>query len=294
MNILSKNEIIELYKNNKVNLCNILKCKYIDTYEYIDSLFGESDIQTNKFSEKIYKYVFPNEGYCKICKKKTFFRSFSDGYMRTCSRGCQQIDIASKYGVKNLFQSEYIKNKIKKTNLIKYGFESAMKNPEVLKKIKNTKKERYGNENYVNMDKVRKTMLSRYNVEHPSHFPDYERRWQKGCKKKKEYQLPSGQKIFLQGYEPQALNILLEKYKESDIDVSKTKNIFYKMDNKKHIFWPDFYLKSENKFIEVKSKFTYERWKLVNELKMKSCKEQNINIEFWILNKKGEIQEKIL
>jgi hypothetical protein len=61
-----------------------------------------------------------------------------------------------------VFQSEQIKDKIKKTHLEKRGVEYPMQCEEVKKKAKITKKEKYGDENYVNVEQIRKTKEERY------------------------------------------------------------------------------------------------------------------------------------
>jgi hypothetical protein len=42
-----------------------------------------------------------------------------------------------RYGVKNAFESEDIRNKIKETNIQKYGTASAIQSEEIRKKIEN-------------------------------------------------------------------------------------------------------------------------------------------------------------
>ncbi len=66
----------------------------------------------------------------------------------------------------------------------------------------------------------------------------------------------------VQGYEPQALDELLETYAESDL-IIKEKNIekeigpiMNKLDGKARRYYPDLYIRSENKIVEVKSSYT--------------------------------------
>lgn len=174
--ILSKEEILNLYENNKQNLCRVLKTKYITTYNFIDINFTyvkpnniHNNSGKNKFSEKIYQYVYNIKGICKQCNiNPTTFRSFSEGYFDFCSYQCQHLNIASKYGVTNLFQSEKIKQKIKETSLKKYGTESPMQSEFIINKGKISKLERYGDKNYVNIEKFKKTCMERYGVSNPN------------------------------------------------------------------------------------------------------------------------------
>ena len=48
-------------------------------------------------------------------------------------------------------------------------------------------------------------------------------------------------------------------------------------------YYPDFYIKSENKIIEVKSKWTFEKWKEKNLAKERACIEQNFLFKMIVL-----------
>jgi len=56
--------------------------------------------------------------------------------------------INEKYGVDNVFELDFVKNKIKKTNLERYGFEYPILNDDIRRKIKKTNLERYGVDHY--------------------------------------------------------------------------------------------------------------------------------------------------
>lgn len=107
--------------------------------------------------------------------------------------------------------------------------------------------------------------------------------------KYKDFTLPSGRIVRLQGYEPQILEQLLYDYKETDICIgikeihNEIGKICYKENNKEHRYYPDFFIKSTNTIIEVKSKWTYEKWKNRNELKKLACETMGYNFEFRIL-----------
>lgn len=133
------------------------------------------------------------------------------------------------------------KQKTKITFLRKYG----VTNPNKTKEVR---------------DKIKKTNLERYGVEYSSQNPEVMEKTQRNAKKYKEYTLPSGKVIKVQGYEPFALNDLLKIYKEEDI-ITERKDIpriTYKTDDKTRYYFPDIYIKSINKIIEVKSTWTYK------------------------------------
>jgi len=56
------------------------------------------------------------------------------------------------------------------------------------------------------------------------------------------------------------------------------------VDNRFHRYFPDFYIKSENKIIEVKSAWTYNINFDINQLKMQSCLNKKYNFEFMIID----------
>jgi len=76
--------------------------------------------------------------------------------------------------------------------------------------------------------------------------------------KSKDYKLPSGKVIKLQGYENKMMDDLLVEYDESEIltDRKDMPKLFYTQDNKTHKYYPDFYIPSTDTIIEVKSEWT--------------------------------------
>ena len=136
-------------------------------------------------------------------------------------------------------QREEHKERIKKTNKERYGVEIASKSDIVKEKIKKTNNERYGGNSAMSDTKIREKCF-------------------KKMKDRKEYKFPSGRIEYVQGYEPQALDILLKKYDENDIVCSNSPTIYYSFNGNKHLHVTDIFIKSENKIIEAKSKWTFE------------------------------------
>ncbi|HRW21443.1 MAG TPA: hypothetical protein P5509_05675 [Bacteroidales bacterium] len=105
----------------------------------------------------------------------------------------------------------------------------------------------------------------------------------------KDYVLPSGEIVKVQGYESKALEILLTVFKEHDIlinlkDIHNRIGIIrYNFELKDRRYYPDFYIKSTNTIIEVKSQWTFDKWKEKNLAKQKACLEQGFNFKFIIL-----------
>ena len=133
-----------------------------------------------------------------------------------------------------------------------------MKNPEVVDKMIATKIAKYGG-------------MDTYN-----HY--------------KEFTFPSGRMEKVQGYEPRALNDLLKTHDESDLVVGRSKissyigivKYFDPVANRMRYYYPDIYIISERKIIEVKSSRTYDKQKNTNELKKQAILNKNLDFEFFI------------
>lgn len=197
-----------------------------------------------------------------------------------------------KYGVENPFQSEVCKEKAKKTNMEKLGVEFAAQSKEVKDKIKETCIEKYGVDNPMKnkevQDKGKATNIARRGVANVMQDKAvYDKA--NNSFKKKEYIFPKGKKIMLQGYENYALDILIKDgYDEEDvlIDSKRIPTIDYELEDGTHFFYPDIYIKSEKKFVEVKSTYTYSKFENKNLEKLKQT--NHLNLEYWIFEKYGK------
>jgi len=109
----------------------------------------------------------------------------------------------------------------------------------------------------------------------------------KSCLKYKDFIMPSGKIVKIQGYEPQFLTELLKTYQEDDIIIRK--RIHYQFKEKEHNYFPDFFIKSKNWIIEVKSEWTFKQHEEQNLAKRKACLKQGYNFSFVIFNKRGTI-----
>lgn len=205
-----------------------------------------------------------------------------------------------KYGFEHALDNPDIKEKSRITNNLKYGGNSSMCSDEIKNKSKKTNRKKHGTDWYVQSEdfkrKFRESMISKYGVEQVMHYtPSFEKSLNTSYKRK-IFVFPSGRVEKIQGYEGFALNELLSKgYKEEDIVVSnkeieKYTGIIWYTDSeeKKRKYYPDMYIVTENKIIEVKSKYTYETNISVNKEKRKASELLGIYFEFWIYNDKGE------
>jgi hypothetical protein len=190
-----------------------------------------------------------------------------------------------KFGYKSPFESPDILIKSKKTMTKRYGAPHAFQVTSFYDKFKLTMTKRYGAPHALQvpdiMEKKKSTCLDRYGAEYPTQNFDIHRKQLSSSFLKKPYTLPSGQIITLQGYEPLALDILLSHYDETDIEIYP-EPVHYFFD-KSRLYYPDFYIKSTNTIIEVKSQFTYDLEKYKTNAKLQACIQQGYNIFLMIL-----------
>jgi len=110
-----------------------------------------------------------------------------------------------------------------------------------------------------------------------------------GCHREKGYIMPSGAVKIIQGYEPLALDILLEKYNENYIKIDGNVPIISWIDNNhiSHKYTPDIYLSNENKLIEVKSTWTYNQPYSNGRMLLipRACIKLGYKYEYWVFDK---------
>lgn len=193
------------FYNNLRYKCNVndnilVKVKDLPSQSHIkitaicDNCGEENYISIQKYNKNFNNYNFYT---CKRCShikiKKTNNEKYGVNYP------LQNVNIYNKlistniekYGVKNVFQSNKIKDKIKSTNNEKYGVDYPQQNINILQKSNNTnnirygfsrpakslliqdkckrtKYNKYGNEFFNNIEKIKSTILDRYNVDNIS------------------------------------------------------------------------------------------------------------------------------
>lgn len=193
-----------------------------------------------------------------------------------------------KYGVEHALQvkefntkfKETLKNKDwsetislrRKTFLDTTGVDHQLKIPEIMKKVKETN-------------------LKRYGVENPSQCSEIAERKIKSSYRRKEFTLPSGKTVMLQGYEGHTLTRLLETFDESEITVEQKNmpTIWYELDGETHRYFPDMFIAKENRIIEVKSDHTMRLHLRKNIAKRNRCLELGYSFTFEIYNSRLEL-----
>lgn len=135
-------------------LNNNEKRKYID-----DILLCYDEYLTN--DEICKKLKITISCYGSLCKFGKIKRTSAQH-----QKMCENSNL-KKFGVKNVYQLQTVKDKIKNQNLEKYGVEYNWQRDDVKKKCKQIKLERYGNENYRNDEKIKQTCIERYGATSP-------------------------------------------------------------------------------------------------------------------------------
>jgi DNA repair protein RadC len=113
----------------------------------------------------------------------------------------------------------------------------------------------------------------------------------------KDYIMPSGQILQIQGYENYALDYLLqtENVCEDDI-ITGCKNVptiwYNDIDGKKRRHFVDIFIPNQNRCIEVKSTWTAHINNATIFLKQLAAKELGYNYEIWVYDGKGQIVNK--
>mgnify|MGYP005854783961 CR=1 FL=1 len=213
-------------------------------------------------------------------------------------RPCENKDINEKrintLGVKapillkSKAEIKQLMNKRKENCLEKYGLISPNSLPHIIEKSRKTNIERYGVDTTLNFYwlydewniKKRATSLKNYGSLHPMQNEDYFNYHQKRLFRRKKYIFPSGRVEYVQGYEPQILDELINHFEEEDIVCGKgLPEIWYEFNDKRRRYFPDIYIKSRNMIIEVKSIYTYNKGIEQNHYKMTACLDAGYN--FW-------------
>lgn len=286
----------EFYKES----CGDPKCEKLirqkRTEEGITKKYGVKNIsQTEEWREKVKKTNLERRGVEWNTQSSELIKAAVKSLKENKDEIVKKREITCKkrYGVEYPSKNKDIINKRRNTNLKKYGHICVLQNDDIKIKSKQTNLKNLGVEHQLQSDitknKIKKTCIKKYGIDHPMKDSKIFKKQLNNSYKSKNYTLPSGKIVKVQGYEPQALNKLLEKYKESDLIIQDDKiekkigKIEYEIDGKNHRYYPDIYIIPENKIIEVKSTYTYQKDLEVNFAKMNACIEAGMSFEFMII-----------
>lgn len=216
------------------------------------------------------------------------------------------LETSKRFEMLNLYRlpycegcsKKYMIEKQKKTCIEKFGVDNAGRLPEIIEKIKNTFQEKFGGhpkQTIEVQDKWKATCLQKYGG-HPNQNKEVQAKSEINSFAFKDYMMPSGNLIKYQGYENVALDELVQIYEEDDIAIGRSNvpTIDYFIGDEKHVYFPDFFIRSKNKIIEVKSEWTIQLRRANIEEKALATVKAGYKYEIWIYNeKKIKVQTKI-
>jgi len=266
--------------------------------------------------------------YCKQQFALTKFVSIRDGYKQQqyCSTSCRSRDpaFAEKIAKTNLQRYGHTNNmwgatrtKTKEKWVDKYGVDNPMKRPEILEKCKGTNRknlgvdwpaqsakvqslykssslEKYGVDHIFKTGKSKSTCFARYGVDNPMQHPPIFERAQRY--KRKAGTLPSGKTYSYQGFENVGIQGLLENgILEEDLiisDVEKIPSIEYwnPVKGRMCVYYPDIFVKTENRLIEIKSSWTLKAQLQENLAKHEAAKVLGFKHEIWVCSPKKVLE----
>ena len=216
------------------------------------------------------------------------------------------LDTSKRFEMLNLYRlpycescsKKYMVEKQKKTCIEKFGVDNAGRSPEIIEKIKNTFQEKFGGhpkQTIKVQDKWKATCLEKYGG-HPNQNKEVQAKSEINSFAFKDYMMPSGCVVKYQGYENIAIDELVQIYEEEDIAIGRSNvpTIDYFVGEEKHVYFPDFFIRSENKIIEVKSEWTIQLRRANIEEKALATVKAGYKYEMWIYNdKKVKVQTKV-
>jgi hypothetical protein len=212
----------------------------------------ENNTTYNNYTKLINKY---NTYRCKECginhRKMIFIEKY--GVDNPTKSKCISSKISSCYKSKSEEEKIKIKEKQKKTFFEKYG-DWFIKGDLYKEKVKITSLANYGTDDYRSSEsfknKVKETLFIKYGVKNAF---ELEKSYNKAWFGNKINGIHLESEIKYQGtYELD----FIEKYYQK-LQIEKIDPIEYLFENTKRRYYPDFYIKSINLIIEVKSTYTY-------------------------------------
>lgn len=254
-----------------------------------------------KYSKELLEEILLEGGACVLEEYKSYNQRMKVKFRCSCG-----IEASKRFEMLNLYRLAYcegcslkVKEKHKqKTNLERYGFINTGSIQSVKDKIQNTYKEKFGmhpKKTKEVQDKWKATCLEKYGG-HPNQNIDVQIKSESNSYHYKDYMLPSGNLVKYQGYENTALDELVQIYEEEDIGIGRSNVpvIEYHVGDVKHVYFPDFFIKSENKIIEVKSEWTIKLRRGNVEEKALATIAAGYKYEIWIYSdKRVKVETKV-
>ena len=149
----------------------IFNTLYKNGTHYLETCGDENcfRIIAQKHGEQTKLERYGNPHYANPEKRKEKYSKLSDEEKKE-KQHQRELKMLEHYGVKNPFQLESVKEKIKKTNMERYGVEYVQQSDFIKQKFKTTCNNKYGVDNPAKTkqakDKMKNTCMERYGVEY--------------------------------------------------------------------------------------------------------------------------------
>lgn len=229
----------------------------------------EFPLQSQEIQDKISLVFQATMGASRPFLSESFLQKMKEKYGHEwfcCTDRYKEI-MLEKYGVENYIQSDHCKEMMM---------------------------EKYGSEYFIQSNRYKEIMMDKYGAESPMQCPELFRLAQKSSYCRRSYICPDGKTFMVLGYEDKALD---ELFREEEIDViyageDERIPIFSYIDKagKEHKYYPDIYIPDQNRIIEVKSIYTYNRDRKKTLYKALKVSEDHL-FELRLYNSKKEIAE---
>ena len=246
----------------------IKKQNCVSTKQGMKEKYGVENIsQTAEWREKVKRTNLERRGVMWNTQAEEFIKARDSAWQDDKEERLRKKKETNveRYGHESPTQNDVVKRKLIDTIKSSYEFNVLRKD-----RIMQTNQEKYGVDWFMCSnsfkEKSKETLFSRYGVVHNSHNSDtLDKRWKKS--RSHIYVFPSGRIAHVQGYEPKCIDELLESdYAEDDIIVGNAaierwigKITYIGYDKNLHRYYPDIYIPSLNKVIEVKSPYTLSK-----------------------------------
>jgi hypothetical protein len=233
-------------------------------------------------------YKRNNRYVCKKCKSTTYKLTCNklygvDNVSQIESVKQQKIETCNKnFGVNHPMQSKIVMNKSKQTLQDVYDVINISQVPEIKERKRQKSLDVYGVDVVSKSKIVRrkmsisyiKTCQRKYGVNSTMLIPGIRKGWYK-IKIYKNSDLTYQTKYELH---------FIEFCNINNIEIKNGIPIPYKINDENHTYYPDFYIPKYNLIIEIKSDYTYEKYKIRNLIKMEYTLKNNYNYLF-VINK---------
>lgn len=307
--------------------CQVCKVsKYIKTCQEkygVDNIFQleETKIKSQETNIKKLGVPFPMQN--KEIREKaeqTCLLRYNVRWMFTLPYVYEKIRKSNleKYGKEFPLQVEEIQTKINLIFLQKYGATRPFLSKEFIKKYnqmmidrygtpwfvqsdysKKLMNEKYNSDYYISSEKFTQTMIENYKVPHALQCPELFHKQIKSCFRQKKYTSPDGGFSWMVlGYEGECIDKLIQENNippeciraGDDLDIPVIDYVT-EYDGKSRKWYPDIWIPHQQKIIEVKSDWTYNKDPIMNKNKMEYSP---YDCEMWIFDGKRNIKEMII